>query len=398
MKLIILTEIISPYRIPVFNALAQQPEIDLRVIFFAETDPSMRQWRVYRDEARFSYEVLPSWRRRFGKHNILVNTNVAAALERARPDVILCGGYNYLASWQALHWAKKNDVPFMLWSESTAHDQRNTYSVVENLKQMFLNDCSGFVVPGKSAFEYVSHMTGSGNIFIAPNAVDNELFSARSQAAAMNHTRLRGQLGLPGRFFLYVGRLVGAKGVQDLLQAYAALEPELRQEVGLVFAGDGPLRAELEAEARSIFPGSVHFAGFVDRDELPGFYALSECLVLPTHSDTWGMVVNEAMACGLPIVCSRVAGCAADLVRSNGILVDPSSVSQLADALRKIAGDVELRAGMSAESRRLIQSYSPECCAAGIAAAALAMMNSGSDLSEPHLRNDVTVPPAYLTR
>ena len=379
MKLIVLTEIISPYRIPVFNALAEHPEIDLRVIFLAETDPSMRQWRIYSDEARFSYEVLPSWRRRFGKHNILVNTNVGTAMERARPDVILCGGYNYLASWQALHWAKKNDVPFLLWSESTAHDQRNTYSVVENLKQMFLNDCRGFVVPGKSAFEYVSRMTQSHSIFIAPNAVDNKLFAARSQAAATSHTRLRGQLGLPERFFLYVGRLVTAKGVQDLLHAYATLEPDLRQEVGLVFAGDGPLRAELEAEARSIFPGSVHFAGFIDRDVLPGYYALAECLVLPTHSDTWGMVVNEAMACGLPIICSRVAGCATDLVRSNGILVDPRNASELGAALCKIAGDAELRAEMSAESRRLIQNYSPECCARGIAQAALTVMRSDSN-------------------
>ena len=377
MKLVVLTEIISPYRVPVFNALAEYPELDLRVVFLAETDPSMRQWRIYRDEAHFSYEVLPSWRRRFGKHNILVNTNVVIALERACPDVILCGGYNYLASWQALHWAKKNDVPFLLWSESTAHDQRNAYSVVENLKQMFLNDCSGFVVPGKSAFEYVSGMTRSENVFVAPNAVDNELFSVRSQKAAKN-SRLRSQLGLPERFLLYVGRLVRAKGVQDLLQAYAALQPELRQEVGLVFAGDGPLRAELEADARSIFPGSVHFAGFVDRDELPGYYALAECLVLPTHSDTWGMVVNEAMACGLPIVCSRVAGCAADLVGSNGILVDPGDISRLTASLCKISSDAELRAKMSVESRRLIQNYSPDCCARGIADAATRMVTAQS--------------------
>jgi glycosyltransferase involved in cell wall biosynthesis len=216
MKLCLLTEIISPYRIPVFNALAGHPEIDLRVIFLAETDPSMRQWRIYRDEARFSYEVLPSWRRRFGKHNIVINTNVATTLERSSPDVILCGGYNYLASWQALRWAKKNQVPFLLWTESTAHDERNRHAVVENLKQAFLDDCSGFVVPGKSAFDYVSQMTGSENIFIAPNAVDNDLFTARSQAALAKSARLRGELGLPDRFCLYVGRLVRAKGLTDL--------------------------------------------------------------------------------------------------------------------------------------------------------------------------------------
>jgi glycosyltransferase involved in cell wall biosynthesis len=375
-RLVILTEIISPYRIPVFNQLAQHPEIDLHVIFLAETDSSMRQWRVYTDEIRFSYEVLPSWRQRLGNHNLLINKNVGAALGQARPDVILCGGYNYPASWQALRWAKRGDVPFFLWCESTAGDKRNLFWLVEGLKQTFLNDCTGFVVPGTSALEYVRQMTASDNIFVAPNAVDISLFSAQSEAARIKAPRLRGELGLPDRFFLYVGRLVRAKGVLDLLEAYASLEPRLRCKIGLVYVGDGPLRAELETAAQSLFPGCVHFAGFVDRDELASYYSLAECLVLPTHSDTWGMVVNEAMACGSPVICTTIAGCAADLVRSNGRLVSAKNVSEISNAMREIASDLALRSKMSAESHRLIQNYSPECCAEGIASAAL---SAGAD-------------------
>ena len=101
-KLVLLTEIIAPYRIPVFNCLAEIDDIDLHVIFLAETDPTQRQWLVYKDEIRFSYEVLPSWRRRFGRHNVLLNRKLRPALQRARPDVIVCGGYNYLAAWECL--------------------------------------------------------------------------------------------------------------------------------------------------------------------------------------------------------------------------------------------------------------------------------------------------------
>jgi glycosyltransferase involved in cell wall biosynthesis len=371
-RLVVLTEIISPYRIPVFNALAQLPEIDLHVVFLAETDSSMRQWRVYTDEIKFSYAVLPSWRQRLGKHNLLVNRNVSAALRREFPDVILCGGYNYLASWQALRWANRNSVPFLLWCESTSRDRRNLYWFVEGLKQTFLNDCTGFVVPGKSSLEYVRHMTGASNIFIAPNAVDIGLFSARCEAAKIKGPRLRGELGIPDRYFLYVGRLVRAKGLHDLLQAYATFDSQLRSRLGLVIAGDGPLRAELETAAQSIFPGAVHFAGFVERDQLASYYSLAECFVLPTHSDTWGMVVNEAMACGLPVICTSVAGCAADLVMSNGRQVEASNISQLGAAMHEIATDPALRSRMSAESRRLIQGYSPKHCAEGIAKAALA--------------------------
>jgi len=370
-RLVIITEIIAPYRIPVFNALVERGDVDLHVIFLSETDHSMRQWRVYAEEIRFSYEVLPSWRNRLGKYNILVNQRVTGALERARPEVIVCGGYNYLASWQAQRWARRNSVQFLLWCESTASDQRAGRRLVELLKENFFRGCDGFVVPGEAALQYVRLMDPlSRRIFIAPNAVDVNLFARGEQAARERAGRLRGELGLPLRYFLFVGRLVEAKGVLDLLQAYGSLSPGLRAKVGLVFAGDGPQRAEVESVARSIFPGAVHFAGFVHRDELAKYYSLAECLVFPTHTDTWGMVVNEAMACGLPIICSQVAGCAADLVRENGRIVAARDVAQLARAMQEVATDRRLREVMSGKSRELIQQYSPENCAAGLAEAA----------------------------
>lgn len=373
-RLVVLTEIIAPYRIPVFNALAECEGIDLHVIFLSETDHSMRQWKVYSEEIRFSNEVLPSWRGRVGKYNILVNHSVVSALGQAQPEVMVCGGYNYLASWQAQRWARRNNVQFLLWCESTARDQRGGHGLVESLKENFLRGCDGFVVPGKSALEYVRQMgVPSGNIFVAPNAVDVNLFSTQVKTARGRAERLRGELGLPLRYFLFVGRLVEAKGVHDLLEAYGRLSPKLRSEVGLVFAGDGPERAECEANARSIFPGAVHFAGFVHRDELASYYGLAECLVLPTHSDTWGMVVNEAMACGLPVICSEVAGSAADLVKANGRTVAARDGGQLAAAMQEIASDSGLRERMARESREIIQQYSPEACAAGIAGAALSV-------------------------
>lgn len=376
-KLVILTEIIAPYRIPVFNTLAQHDEIDLHVIFLAETDSSLRQWRIYADEIRFSYEVLPSWRQRLGKCNILVNQHVVKAMVRARPDVIISGGYNYLASWQSQRWAKSAGVPFLLWCESTSHDRRNRRSMVESLKMKFFRSCDAFVVPGKSSSEYVSQMrsgmsaASSVPIFIAPNAVDNDLFSEGARRAVSISVRLRTQLGLPERYFLYVGRLVEQKGVLDLLNAYASLSPDLRAQVGLVFVGDGPLRSELESLARRIFPGSVHFPGFIQRDELAAHYSLAECFVLPTHSDPWGLVVNEAMACGLPIICTAVAGCAADLVLENGRVIDSENTYQLAGAMQEISADPGLRLRMSEESRKLIQRYSPQACADGIGRAAI---------------------------
>jgi glycosyltransferase involved in cell wall biosynthesis len=246
--------------------------------------------------------------------------------------------------------------------------------MVESLKRFFIDHCDGFVVPGKSALDYLTQMgVSTQKIFLARNAVDIQAFARLGETARLPASRERTHLCLPERYFLFVGRLVREKGVMDLLNAYRTMPAEMRERIGLVFAGDGAMRAELEATSRDIYPGTVHFTGFVDRDGLASYYGLAECLVLPTYSDTWGLVVNEAMACGLPVICTNVAGCAAELVQGNGRLVEAGNVEQLAQAMVELAGDPERREEMSAQSCALIREFSPDAWAAGMAEAAEAV-------------------------
>ena len=151
----ILTEIIAPYRIPVFNVLARRAGIDLHLIFLAETDETRRQWRIYTNEISFSYQILSSWRWRAGNSNLLINRGLWSALSKVKPHVVICGGYNYAASWEALLWTQRHRTPFVLWSESNAQDARSGWNWVESLKTFFIRHCDGFVVPGKSSFEYL---------------------------------------------------------------------------------------------------------------------------------------------------------------------------------------------------------------------------------------------------
>lgn len=378
-RLVILTEIIAPYRIPVFNALARHESIDLQVIFLAESDPGLRDWLVYKDEIQFSYRVLPSWRKRFGAYNLLLNRGLKTALRKAAPDVIVCGGYNYLASWQALRWAARNRVPFISWVESTDRDFRGRNWVIESLKKRFIRRCDAFVVPGKSSFQYVrNYGAREQDIFTAPNAVDSELFSGKAEAARRDDAMVRLALQLPPRFFLFVGRLVREKGVSDLLEAYAKLSPDLRSVIGLVLVGEGTAHAELVDRARQIDPGKVQFAGFVHRDQLAGYYALADVFVFPSHSDPWGLVVNEAMACGLPVIASDAAGCAADLVEDhwNGRVVRHGDRAQLASAMEELGQNSSQRDRMGKRSQERILSYSPESCASGLAEAALSLQSA----------------------
>jgi len=369
LRLVILTEVIAPYRIPVFNALAEQPGIDLQVIFLSETDPSLRQWNVYKDEIRFAWEVLPSWRRRIGKYNLLLNRGLSAALGRMSPKVLICGGYNYLASWEALWWARRHRIPMLLWSESTARDLRSGHLLTEALKNRFLQSCDGFVVPGKSSWAYLESLGVTDRpIITAPNAVDNDFFASAAANARQKGSELRCRLGLPTRYFLYVGRLIPEKGIFDLLAAYARLEASLRSEIGMVFVGDGIARSQLQEGAAKIRPGNMQVRGFAQREQLAEFYALAEVFVFPTRSDPWGLVVNEAMACGLPIIATDVAGCIADLVGDewNGRVVPANAPAPFAGAMHALACDAGLRERMSARSRERISRYSPKDWAAGL--------------------------------
>ncbi len=373
-RLLILSEIISPYRIPVFNALARHDCVDLRVVFLAETDAGLRQWPVYKGEIRFPYEVLRSWRFRARKHNLLLNWGLRSCLRSFAPEVVICGGYNYFASWDALWWARRHSAELVLWSESNRYDDRRGLAWVELMKAHFLARCDRFVVPGIASFAYLQSLgSAPEHITVAPNAVDNGWFAAKSDIVRVHAQDFREKLDLPPRFVLFVGRLVPEKGVFDLLDAYGRLGDDIRTQTGLVFAGTGVSKAELEEQAKRIGTGRICFPGFVEREDLAGLYALADALIMPTHSDPWGLVVNEAMACRLPIVVTSVAGCSADLVEDgwNGYVVPPRNPERLSAALDSVIRNVELTRQMSVRSTERIRDYSPEACAAGLATAAL---------------------------
>jgi 1,2-diacylglycerol 3-alpha-glucosyltransferase len=306
----------------------------------------------------------------------LLNRGVPACLRRADPEVIICGGYNYVASWQALRWAHQNRIPFVLWTESTSFDHRSHHSLIEKLKGRFLAGCQGFIVPGFSSRNYLHELKiPDPLIFAAPNAMDLQMFTDIAQRAKSDPAKVRKEFSLPQRYFLNVGRFVPIKGVIELLNAYAQLDPDVRADVGLVLVGDGELKEELMRRASGVRPGTVRFPGFLQKDRLPEIYALADAFVFPTLSDPWGFVVNEAMACGLPIVATNVAGCVADLVHDgeNGLIVSAGNVDALSSAMNRVANDADLRARMSEHSAQRIQSYSPGAWAEGVAKAVYAV-------------------------
>ena len=347
-RLALLTEIPAPFRIPLFNALAER--LELRVAFLRERQPS-RRYRLHEDELRFEWRVLPGLRLGGGSRWLLVNRGVGGAVDGA--DVVLLGGWNQLAFWQALATARIRRTPALVWVESTLHDARPGFA--RRAKRLFARTADAFVVPGGAAEAYVRSFAPQADVTVAPNAVDMELFASK----VPERERLRAELGLERPCVLYVGRLAREKGVDVLLEAARGLDADL------VLAGSGPEARRLHASA----PPNARFLGQLDRDALPAWYAAADVLCLPSRSEPWGMTLNEGAAAGLPLVSSEAVGAAWELVEDgrNGFRVPTGDPRALREALERLVGDEAFRRAAGARSQELAARHTADAWADAVA-------------------------------
>jgi glycosyltransferase involved in cell wall biosynthesis len=202
--------------------------------------------------------------------------------------------------------------------------------------------------------------------------VDNTRLQRAAAELAPRRPELRASVGITddAPVVLFAGKLIAKKQPLALIEAFSRVRAET--PCWLLVAGDGPLRAAAERMVDRLRTPDVRFTGFLDEHRLPEAYAAGDVFVLPSRlHETWGLVVNEAMNFGLPVVVSDKVGCAADLVRSgeNGVVVAHDSVAALAAAIRALVTDGALRKRFGAASRRIVDSYSIEACADGIVAA-----------------------------
>jgi glycosyltransferase involved in cell wall biosynthesis len=316
-----------------------------------------------------------------------VNAKSAAAmlveLARSRPQVIICGGYDSLAAWVCFLWSKLFRRRLVLWLESTARDARQPGWLKTNLKRLFVRQADAIAAAGKATVEYVKGLGASEErIFLAPMSTDTRFFAR--EAAKVHRDEVKQALGYPPRLILYSGRLDAKKGVFVLLEAFARIQQEM-PEAGLLIAGHGPERAKMEDFCRRGGLRHVYFLGARQYRQMPAVYALADVLALPTFSDTWGMVINEAFACGVPAVVSAVAGACDDLIVNGetGFAVPPGDPVRLAERLLAILHHPDLHRRMSTNCRALIQEFSPEACAQGLLQAALGVRPRSCRFAEP---------------
>ena len=364
-KVILLTETISPYRIPVFNAIAGHLRDQFLVLFFGKSE-KRRQWRIYKEKIKFRYEVLMHFL--FQKKEsdpFFLNPTILYKIMKYSPSIIIISGYYNPSSLLAMLYAKYFRRRVILWCESNRYGQRLKYPLTEAYKRWFMRNCTEYIVPGKASFEYLISLGAKAEkIWIAPDAVDNDYFTQASDKQRETKEIFKQSKGYLNKVILYVGRLVDQKGILDLLKAFQILSRE-QADLCLLLIGNGEGEARYRNFCKTNNIRNVFFAGFVHQEELPLYYAVADVFVLPSHSDPWGLVLNEAMACKLPVISSNVAGAAGDLIINgeNGYIYEEANIEELIGALKKVLNSDGKSMGM--KSYEIIQNFSPARCASG---------------------------------
>lgn len=347
-----------------FNALADRGIVDFEA-WFNERSHTDRSWRVAEDEWRFRARYLPKRRTPIGELPI-----AQAALKEFRPDVLIS---LFAEPAFMLGWARARRTPvktgFRVMAPSPAIHPR--HPLKEAAKRYMFRRASALLVPGPDAHAYArSYGVPEERIMRESQVIDARFFAAATERERAGRVATRERLGLRGVTFLYVGRLLRTKGLFELIEAFRTVATSV--EASLLLVGDGIDEHELKAAVERLDASNVIFAGFHEPAKLPAFMAASDVFVFPTYGDAYGLVVDEAMAAGLPVISSTAAGEIRERVLPDhtGLLVEPASAAGLATAMKRLADDPSARAGFGTAARGLIAGSSPAIWAEDIERAA----------------------------
>ena len=250
-------------------------------------------------------------------------------LNDLNPDVVLAGAIAFTSGAAAVDWAKKNDKAIVIFDDSKKEDVRRNF-LINLIKKTIYANVDAILSPSPDwieTFQYWGFKKEA--IFFGVDVVDNSFWNKRSTTLF--------PLDLPKQYFLTVGRLIKCKNYQFLIDAFIKFKKENKNDYELVFAGDGSEKDNLISSIPEDLRNTIHFLPFQDQDSLRTIYQKAEFFILPSLSETWGLVVNEAMATGLPVIASQNVGCSRTLIKEyeTGYCFDPTDIDSLIIQLKK---------------------------------------------------------------
>ena len=345
----------SPYMVERFNALADRGMFEFEA-WFNDRIESDRSWDVDETSWRFRYRYLPTTR-------LLGRTlHWPLPLLGRRPGVLvsLYAEPVFIAGWSL---AKLRGVKTGFRVLKTYDRWVSRHAAKNTVKRFLFRHVDAIETPGEEGKQFAIDCGAlAERIFFATHTVDIDHYQTGRTNLLPQRDMLREALNLKGTTFIYVGRLWWGKGVNYLLEAFETVQRQSAEPVSLLLLGDGPDEAKLKQACMERGIPNVVFAGFRQKPDLPLYYALADVFVFPTLGDPYGLVVDEAMACSLPIISTSAAGEIRDRIEEgvNGYIVPPEDSAALAERMLHLAQDAELRTRMGQVSADKIQGHTPE--------------------------------------
>ncbi len=349
------TNIPAPYRLPVYERVAAEPDIDLCAFFFSGREPD-REWDLEEGHFRhvFLHERFITFRGRF----IHANPDLWGQLRTFRPDVVITTGFNP-THLLAYAYALVHRARHVAMTDGTYQSEGKLSLIHRWVRRIVFAGTQAFIGASNGSFElYRSYGIDSPSIFKSHLCANNPAFF---NAPAVNK-----------RFdFIFCSRFVALKNPLFAIKVAQQVSQRVGRRVSMLFVGSGEMEAQMRAAAVvAVRDVECVFAGFAHQSELPQLYGSARILLFPTQWDTWGVVANEACAASLPVLISPMAGAAGELILDgeNGFVL-ALTTELWADAATRLLTDRALYVAMSERSRALVQEYRFDNAAAGIASA-----------------------------
>jgi glycosyltransferase involved in cell wall biosynthesis len=297
---------------------------------------------------------------------------LVSAIRETEPDVIVGDGF---FQWTAATlWLRaRYGIPHVICYERTSHTERNAPWYRRMYRKRVMRWIDAICCSGSLCGDYTASLGfPKERMTFGHMVADTQALSKEAARIVPTETAaVRERFGLRGTVFLYVGQLISRKGINELLIGWSAFRKVHRDLASLLLIGDGPSRTECEQYCSENSLDDVHFAGAIDYDLLARYYRSADAFIIPTLEDNWSLVVPEAMACGLPILCSKYNGCWPELVQegSNGWVFDPLDIESTGRALSTCVLHSARLGSMGMESRRIVATHNAGTAAQGILAA-----------------------------
>lgn len=349
-KIVVLTNIPSPYRVSLFQHIrAHYLLYDLIVIYQARLNDD-RSWKIEQKDLCndiFLNTITLNTRDHLGRKPIRLQTGLSKVMRELKPEVVVISEYNPVAISLAM-WCKNQKTPYISWTDGTIYFERNINFLQKVARKFIIPNAKAYIASSSRSIEnQMKYGAKREKVYLSQLTVDTEpLYFEKNNFSS--------------RQLLFVGRLVEMKGIDLLLKALYKIR---EMDWNLNIVGDGILEGELRELANHFsISNKVKFCGFYEGNELMEYYRKSDIFILPSREEPYGLVTLEAMCASMPVICSKYAEGAYDLVveGETGDMVNPFDTDEFVNVLKSYIGDTDKVKRMGLKAYQKSKNFSIE--------------------------------------